>query len=410
MWQLIVTPFTRLKTMALAGVVLAAAPLAAQNLFAPVATVNGAAITQFEVQQRLLFMKVLNAAGASQDTVVDALIDERLRLEATRDAGLRVSADASRAALAEFASRADLSTEEFVKALGQAGVAEETFRDFVLNGVAWRDYIRARYGSRVQITEAEIDRALAAEAGTSGIEVLLSEIIIPAPPQRAAQVQSLAEQISQSGSAEQFSAFARKYSATASRGRGGRLEWTPVSQLPASLRPLLLALSPGEVTAPLPIPNAVALFQLRDIRETDAPQAEIASIEYASYYIAGGHSEAALQTAANVTAQIDVCDDLYGVAKGQPVEVLERKTQSPGEIPQDIAIELSKLDAGETSAVVTRNNGETLVLLMMCNRTKAANADVDREAVANNLRQRRLAGYATSLEGQLRADARIVRK
>ena len=47
----------------------------------------------------------------------------------------------------EFASRAQLSADEFITALGQRGVAPETFRDFIAAGVGWRDLIRAYHES-----------------------------------------------------------------------------------------------------------------------------------------------------------------------------------------------------------------------------------------------------------------------
>lgn len=403
------------RAIGIVGMCLAAAlaaPAIAQNLFAPVVMVNDAAITEYEIQQRQRFLAVLNAGGTNREAVIEELIETRLRNEAVRDAGLQLSEEGLMEGMEQFAARANLSREEFVQALEQSGVSEETFRDFVAAGLGWRDLIRGRYAGRVQISEAEIDRALASQGSGagSGIRVLVSEIIIPAPPQRAAQVNALAEQISQSTSPQQFSSFARRYSATASRGRGGRLPWQPLSQLPPALHPIILSLAPGEVSDPLPIPNAVALFQLIDIEETGAPTQEFAAIEYASYYLSGGRSEATLTQAARIAAQVDVCDDLYGVAQGQPEEVLERETKKPAEIPQDIAFELSKLDEGEISTTLTRNDGQTLVVLMLCGRTAAANEEVSREDIAASIRQRRLSGFADSLLAQMRADARIVRK
>ena len=312
--------------------------------------------------------------------------------------------------LAEFAGRANLSTDEFVKALESAGVAGETFRDFVRVNLSWRELIRARYGSRVQVSEAEIDRALSATSGDSGIRVLISEIIIPAPPNEQASAMARAEQAAASTSEAEFSNYARQYSATASRGNGGRLNWVDLNTLPPSLRGVLLGLTPGEVTDPLPIPNAVALFQLRDIQETGAPSPEYAAIEYAAYYMAGGRSPETLARAAKLQSQVDVCDDLYGVAKGQPPEALERGSKAPGEIPQDIAYELAKLDPGEVSTALTRSDGNTLVFLMMCGRTASLNEAASREEVALQLRQQRLTGYSDSLLEELRADARITRE
>lgn len=406
-----VTKMSGLRLKRVLGVLAACAalatPVAAQNLFAPAVKVNDDVITEYEIQQRERFLRILNAPGASREAAREALIEDRLRGQAIKAAGLELTPEGIEAGMTEFAGRANLSKDEFIQALAQSGVSEESFRDFVTTGTAWRDLIRARYGARVEISEAEIDRALAATGGASGIRVLVSEIIIPAPPPRAAEVQAIAERIATSTSAAEFSSYASRYSATASRARGGRLDWQQLTNLPPALRPLLLELAPGEVTQPISIPNAVALFQLRGIEETDAPAQEYAAIEYAAYYIPGGRSDAGLKQAAKVAAQVDVCDDLYGVAKGQSEDVLERSSKTPGDIPQDIAIELSKLDPGEVSTTLTRNSGETLVFLMLCGRTAAANQDVSREDVAAQLRQSRLSSYADSLLDQLRADARI---
>lgn len=412
MSEMIFTTLTKAaRTLSLmAAVTLGAQAATAQNMFAPVVRVDSMVVTEFEVQQRQRFLQLLNAPGSDRDSVVEGLIDDRLRNRAATDVGLELTEEGTQTGLSEFAARANLTTEEFTKALEQSGVARETFRDYVTTSLIWRELIRARYLNSVNITEAEIDRAMGASRGGSGLRVLVSEIIIPAPPPQAARVNALAGQISQSTSEAEFSSYARKYSATASRGAGGRLPWTPLSKLPPSLQPLLLALAPGEVTSPLPIPNAVALFQLRAIEETGTPTPSYSAIEYAAYFIPGGRSEAALAEAARIQGKVDVCDDLYGIAKGQPAEVLARETKKPGELPKDYAIELSKLDPGETSTALTRANGQNLVLLMLCKRTAEANAETDRDAVLSALRQQKLQGYSNQLLQQLRAEARIIYK
>lgn len=381
----------------------------AQNLFAPVARVDDMVVTEFEVQQRLRFLQILNAPDATRELVIEELINDRLRKRAATSVGIELTEEGLAASLADFASRANLSTEEFEAALKQGGVDRETFREFVVTQTVWRELIRARYNRFVDISEADIDERLAAAPQGDGIRVLVSEIIIPAPPPRAAQVRELAQRIALSQTEAEFSSFARQYSATPSRGAGGRLPWQDLERLPPALRPVLLALNPGEVTAPLNIPNAVALFQLRGIEETGRPSTSYSEIEYATYFIAGGRSEIGLAEAARVRAKVDQCDDLYGIAKGQPPEVLERKTQAPGEIPQDIAIELSKLDKNEVSTTLTRNGGQTLVFLMLCNRLAEANAETSRDAVRGAIRQEILGGYADRFVQQLRADARIIR-
>ena len=399
--------FIRLSAILLAALV-TTGPAAAQSLFSPVVHVNESVVTEFEIEQRLTFLRALNSPGATRDKVLETLIDERLQEQATKAVGLELSEEGVEAGMEDFASRANLKKDEFIEALVGQGIDEETFRDFVKVNATWRELIRGRYGNRVDVSETEIDRALAATGGASGIRILVSEIIIPAPPERAEEVRVIADQIAASESEAEFSAYAQEYSATASRDVGGRLPWQQLTNLPPTLRPILLDLAPGEVTAPLPIPNAVALFMLRGIEETTSNPTEIGAIEYAVYYIPGGRSDAALKEAERVKARVDVCDDLYGIAYGKPEEVLERSTKAPGEIPSDIAIELSKLDEGEISTALTSPDGQALALIMMCGRTAVANTDVSREDVAASLRQSRLAGYSQGLLEQLRAEARIV--
>jgi len=395
-----------------AATALLGAPLAAQaqNLFAPVITVNDTAITGYELEQREQMLRLFRAPGNASELAREQLIEERLKIEAARDAGVEVTQQGLDAGYEEFAARANMSPEEFLRALEGGGVSEETFRDFVRNGVLWREVVRSRFAGRVQITDSEIDRALNSISGNSSVRVLLSEIIMPAPPPEMQAVMQRAERISQITSTDAFSAEARRFSAASTRDRGGRMDWIALAELPAQLRPVILALAPGDVTDPLPLDGAVALFQLRAIEETDVQAPSFSEIEYAAYYIDGGRSEAALARAARIRSQVDTCDDLYGVAKGQPPQVLERDSRAPSEIPQDIALELAKLDANEVSTTLTRANGQTLVFLMLCSRTPDLGEEVDRDQVRNQLRAQRLESYAQRYLDRLRADARIVQQ
>jgi len=397
----------RVVSLVLASALLFAHPSGAQNPFAPVVSVNEDVITGWELDQRQKLLAIISPVRASRAAAREELINDRLRMQAARTAGISLTPQDIDDGVAEFASRASLSTDEMLQAFGSRGVAQETVEIFVAAGLVWRELIRARYGPRVEIGQGDIDRALARGGSGSSVRVLLSEIIMAAPPPQAEAVMARAERISQTRSQSEFSAFARQYSATASRGRGGRLDWTALENLPPVLHPLLLSLGINEVTQPLPITNGVALFQLRGIEEVAATAPSYSAIEYAQYFLPGGRSEANLAEAARIRDRVDVCDDLYGVALGQPEERLERQSQAPSDIPNGIAIELAKLDANEISTALVSSDGQSLMVLMLCGRSLAAPEDVDRESVAAQLRQERLAALAESFLEELRADARI---
>ena len=377
-------------------------PALAQGLFSPVILVNEDAITGFEIDQRARMLEVFRTPGDLDALAREQLIEERLKLAELERVGLQITDESLRAAMEEFAQRANLGLDDFLVVLGQNGVEEETLRDFVLAGTAWRDYIRQRFGSRAEITEAEIDAALGAAAGGgSEIEVLLNEIIIPAPPPEADRVLAVAREISTYTTTGAFEAAARQYSALPSKAQGGRLDWLPITNYPAPIRALLLALAPGEVTAPIPITNGVALFQMRDVREVAAPPATPVSIDYAVYYAADAAEAGA------VVARVDTCDDLYGIAQGLPPERLVRADQAVEAIPQDIALLLARLDTDEISVAPAGGTG-LVAVVMLCGRTFSVPEGVDRETVENQLRSQRLAGYADALLADLRAAAVIV--
>ena len=397
--------------LALLGVLAQPLSTQAQGLFAPVATVDDQVVTRYEVEQRIALLRVLRAQGNLEELARQQLIEDRVKMAAARSAGIEITDETIMEGMTEFASRADLSREEFLRALGGAGVAEQTFRDFIIAALGWRDLVRARFVPRVRITDADVDKALSVLTGGSTVRVLLSEIILAAPPQQAAAAQELAEDLSQITSIDQFSAEARRVSATQTRENGGRLDWMPITNLPEQLRPVILGLSVGEVTQPIPLDGAIALFQLRGIQETGASTPEFSAIDYAAYYLAGGRTEANLAEAARIRASVDTCDDLYGLAKGQPPELLERNAAAPADLPRDIALELAKLDRGEISANLTRpaaDGSEALMVLMLCGRTAAGAENASREQITAQLRNQRLEAYARGYLAQLVSDARIV--
>jgi hypothetical protein len=149
------------------AVALPAAPAHAQSPFTVAARVNNEIVTNYEIQQRRLFLSLLNAPGEVLAAVPETLVNERLQNQAAERLGVAAGPDAIEAGLAEFAGRANMGPEQFINAIGQAGVAPETLRDFIRAGVNWRNAIRARFGPSAAVSDADIDRAMAADGGAA---------------------------------------------------------------------------------------------------------------------------------------------------------------------------------------------------------------------------------------------------
>ncbi len=384
----------------------AMSPAAAQQggPFAPRLVVNGRAITNWEFDQRLRMLTLFGAPGDLPSQAEKALIDERLQIGAAEAMGLTVTPEALRDGMTEFAGRANLSTEEFVAALGQGGVSEESFRDFVRAGTLWREVVRARFGPRAQVTEAEIDRAMANATEARGVRVLLSEIVIPIGEGGRPAAAAIAGRIRQQARSEEaFAAAAREYSRAGSASRGGELDWRTTGALPPAVAEAVTRLRPGQISAPVDVEGAVAIFRMRGIEQTDPQQAQATSVEYARAALPPGRDPAAEMAA--IRARTDGCDDLYGVFRGAGEAALLRETRTTAELPKDLAMALALLDEGESTILARPGGGADLV--MLCARLPVFRDAPSRDVMRNMLIGRRLSSYADGYLEELRTDAII---
>lgn len=397
--------FSYLKRQAFAlacGLLLAqAAPVLAQGLFAPRLIVNDRVITDYEITQRAMFLEVLRAPGNPEEEALKALVEDRLRQTEAERLGLTVTDEEVLAGMEEFASRASLTAEAFIIELAKVGIASETLRDFVVAGILWRKAVRARFAGLVPVSELDIDRAIEAATRPRALRVLVSELVIPAPEGEVDAAVALANQLSQEITTEAgFAAAAGEYSAAPSAGDGGRLDWLPLSNLPPAVGATILALAPGEVSDPLIVPGAVVLFQLRGVAEDTAAEPISVTVEWAEFLMPD--DPAAIAT---LRANVDGCLDLYGQASGLPEDRLTITSQSMGQVPGDVALELARLDPGESSVALTRSGYRRF--LMLCSREVVLEEPIDRNQVREQIVNQKIEGMAESYLEELRSAAII---
>lgn len=380
----------------------------AQNAFSAAVIVDDSVVTYYEVDQRVRLLEAFGTAGDLRLIAREQLIDERLQMAELRRNGIVMTDEIVEEAIEDFAGRTGQTLAQLRGAMAAAGIDEATVRDFVVAQAGWNELVRFVYGPRARVTEDDVDRALASGSAATGLELLVSELIIARPAFRAAEIDAVAERISQMTSFDEFADEARRLSVLPSAENGGRLGWQAVSAFPQQLRPLLLALDVGQVTEPIFVAEgeAVALFQLRGLREAVAETGPAAAIEFATYVLSGDRAAAELGA---LSARVDTCDDLYGELRGVSDSVFQRQTLPTEAIPTDIAILLTALDANEVAispaGVV---DGESVWrFVMLCGRAEALGEDIDRDAVRRSLFGERLQGYSDAFLADLRAAATI---
>jgi peptidyl-prolyl cis-trans isomerase SurA len=376
----------KLKTL-LVYIALSAVPTMAPAQSSPyqaAVVVNGIGVTYHEIDQRTLMLETLGTLGDVEKQARETLIDERLQQQAARQLGVAITEELLKAGMDEFAARANITGEQMTAEFAKEGVDPEAFADFVRAGLIWRSVVSQKFQSKAIVSEAELDAAINLGSTSVGASVLLAELVLP-----------LVE---------------GQDSASPTRADGGKIDWIPIGNLPAEIGTLLLTRGVGAVTPPIPLPNAVAIFRLRGLRDNRTAAAKTIGYDYATFLIPGGRSEAALAQAAKLKQEIDTCKDLAAKVRQLPETLFNRSTLPLRQIPRNFADELAQLDPNEVSTNLTSGqNGENLVFLMLCSRTTALTAG-NREEVRNALFSQRMEAFGTGYLQELRGDAIITYK
>ncbi len=390
------------------------APGIAQNYYKPVYTINGQVVSEYDISQRV---RILQAFGGSGDTslratAIEQLIDDRLRETAAQQIGLTLDADELEAGAEEFSQNRGVTSAQMLSRLGSNRVFKESFYDLVKAQLLWRKVVQRRFRARATPSESDLDSALNIAASAAREQVLLSEILLANAERGEAGTMALAQRLSrQLNNGGNFGAAARKYSRGGSARRGGRLGWTPVENLPPAVAGQVLALLPGEVTAPIPFPAGVAILKVTDIREDNSNVDKNVFVSWARLVIplAQNASKSAVTAAQSkadsIASEIDDCVSMsalvgeFGEGSGreEPMEL--------GKVPKDIGLVLARLDPREVSTDLRDARG--INVIMLCNRSVEVDPDA-RETLRNRLFGQRIESFARGYLQELRADAVII--
>ncbi|OIP87891.1 MAG: hypothetical protein AUK37_00485 [Rhodobacterales bacterium CG2_30_65_12] len=380
-------------------------PAMAQNQFRPAIVVDSEVITVYQLSQRAAFLTLLRAPGDIRQLAADQLINEAIQLREARKAGISPDAETVRAGMEEFAKRGGLDADQLIQLLAQGGIAEQSFRDFVTAGVAWRDYVKATFVPKVTISSAEVDAAIAIAKPEPGLRVLLSEIVLPgADPATRKASRARADRLTGLDETE-FGQAALRFSVGASRNNLGKMKWLDVTALPPATAAAVRGLQPGQISRVVESKEDLRLYFLRD-REEVAGATPRTTVDYAALLLAGGQSPANLDEAARIRARVTGCDGLYPIARALPPEHLVRETLPLAQVPAAYSAELDRLDPGEISTRLTSSSG-AMVVLMLCSRGNEQPRSLTREMVQDQLRNTRTGTLAQFFLEEQRANAHI---
>ena len=373
----------------------------ADFLLAAKIQVNNSVITQFELDQRAKFLGVLKFADNHSELAQTQLIEERLKQSEAQKLNISASDVEIEDALTRFASRANLTVKEFNKELKRLEIYPDTFRSYVETEVIWQKLVNKKFGAQSSVSNLQLQRAKSISKFEDTIQVLLTEIIIPFSTDDRSEKENLANLLKQIRSKEEFSNAAQKYSKAPTATVGGRVKWQNFDRLPGIIKPLILGLSPGQVTEPIMLTKAIALFQLRDIREIKTDRTQLELLDFVKV-------KSDLKYLLFVQDNFHNCSDLEAIIGDQTEVTLTRKKLLSDEIPNTLVPVLDNLDQNESEIIVEDGQSQ---LVIMCERNNQLNSTAQTlEQDKNVLQTNRLKHLARSFLETLKDNARIVIK
>ena len=150
--------------------------------------------------------------------------------------------------------------------------------------------LRQGFGqSRIQVSEAEVDSALAAQA-SPGTQFHLAHILVGLPEGATAEQIATGDKkilgvkgLIDKGELD-FSAAAVRYSDSPNALEGGDLGWRSLDEIPAAFSALLKDMKPGQIVGPLRGPSGFQLLKLVDVRDSSQAAANTVT-EYHARHI-----------------------------------------------------------------------------------------------------------------------------
>ncbi len=370
------------------------------DLFATALTVNGQAISNFEIQQRVRMARLLDVPGRTRAEAIEELIDERLYFQEADRLGIRLPASILNQRIEQYAEGRAGSAANLYAQLRNAGISREVFREYARANIIWQDVQATRFGAWASLLTADdLNQQAEFNPGQAIALVNLSELVISTGAGERDRGLALAREIrSNIQSLAGFREAVEVFSLSPSRSSGGSIGWLQVSGLPPGVQSAIRGTASGAVTGPVVVDDNVMMFYVHD-RETRTEGNVLRGTSYATVQL-GATGE---DTASRVVAGIASCKDLerQSAATDGAIYAFHEKVAT---IPRALVATLNGLDTGE-SAVLAQDSGALIV--MLCQRHYLP--DDNQDQLIGSYRQEWLDQSGNAYLSRLRADAIINR-
>lgn len=377
------------------------------------AIVNSDIVTIHDLRQRVLFMMATTGAQADeaslqrlQTQALRNLVDEHLQMQESAKYEQTISDEEINQNIARLLSRNGADPQQLVSDLAAAGVSIETLRDQVRSEIAWQRIVNGLYGSRIRISDAQIDETLnRLTANASKPRYRVAEIYIEATPDIGGMegaMEGANAMITQLQGGAPFPLLAQQFSSAASAARGGDVGEVGEGELRPEVDAVITQMEVGSVSKPIPVPGGVYVVALIDkiISESD-------TLYKLKQVTIKGDSESSKAGLIALRDDLTGCDTLEDdVETMEDVETADMGELKASDLADEIVSALERTDVGALSDPFERPDGATSI--MVCKRETTGSGIPTRDAIEDRLLDQQLALASKGALRDLRRQATLV--
>ena len=267
-----------------AGTVHAQASAALQPVERIAAVVNEDVILRSELQRAVDNVRVQYAGRENQlppadileRQVLERLVLLRLQVARATDAGISATEQEVEGAIQGIAQQNNMSMAQLRTRVEADGMSYAGFRANLRDEIMTQKLRQSFAQGRINVSEAEVDAAMATAAAAGAQQFQLAHILVATPesptPEQIATAQRKIDGVK--GLIERgemtFAAAAVRYSDSPNALEGGDLGWRGSNEIPPAFAASIKTMQPGQMLGPLRGPSGFQLLQLVDTR-TQAP-------------------------------------------------------------------------------------------------------------------------------------------
>ncbi len=411
-----------LKTAILAGTALLAAfvtsaPALAQTSHGIAAVVNDDIVTSHDLRQRVLFMMATTGVERTEESLARVqaqalrnLVDEKLQIQEAQKYEQEISDEEISRSVARLIGRNGLDPQEVAQRLASAGISLNTLRGQVESEIAWQRIVNGLFGSRIRISDAQINETLnRLTANASKPSFNVAEIYIEGTPDIGGMdgaMEGANAMIAQIAQGAPFPALAQQFSSAPSAAKGGVIGWVRQGELRPELDAALVQMQKGAVSEPIQVPGGVYVLALIDtkVSETDTLY-KLKQVNYLAE--TQDEKDAAKGKLLALKGELTSCETLTSDAEAHPdLRSADMGELKASELAEAILDKLSDTDVGALSDPIETPNGVASILI--CDRTASGTEIPTRDEIEDRLMDQQLAQASKRHLRDIRRQASII--